>query len=969
VHLIRQGRSNSGTYLILFGCIFLSGCFLNSRISGLDSNQLLDSSSPNGPTVTLTTNVNETFVSGVFQATAEFSETVSGMNSSAVLVNNGSLSNFKSVSGSVYTFDVTPTAEGNTIITLPSGLISNSAGATMTLSASVSKYYDIDPIKANFLKAQSVLTEGNSSITGVVTLSAPKPYPISLALDVFGSAPVGTDHNMTAQTITIPAYATSANFSFNLFENGLNQGDRNLGVAISSISKSKVSLGTTPITNYFIQDNDGLAYKNVTDVVMGYDFTCARLNTGDVKCWGSNSYGSLGIGNTTSTSTPTLITGLNFNSITAGSHSGCGITSTNVLKCWGANWYGEIGDGSYTQRNSPATIDGGVFYKKIDLGGSANGGYTTCGITSADDLKCWGDNNYSQYGDGLGTYNSSLTPIIVHAGTKYKEISIGGLFACAIQTSGALECWGTNWNGQLGIGTYNDADSPVIVDAGNQYAMVSAGGYHTCGITTTGVLKCWGLGKALGTGDTNDRLTPTEIDIGTTYAWVGAGEENACAITTSGILKCWGNNEFGQIGDLGVMVSPTTNQLTPLAVDTGTIYSKVMMQKAWAGGSSHVHACAVTTTGSLNCWGDNSSNQLALNLSTNLPQIASGLTLSSLVADSGAFCGQDFSSELYCWGTNSNFVFRENSASTRARPYASGGTKYASVSIGNNVGCGITSSGVLQCWGYNQAYELADGTTTAKYNPVIIDAGTTYSMVSANFNVCAITTSGVLKCWGYNAYGQVGDGTTVTKTSPVTIDVGTSYSYVSTSGYTTCAITTIGGVLKCWGYNLSGALGNGTTTNSNTPIIINSGTAYSSVATTILNSCGITTVGALRCWGNNLKGQVGNGSTTATLVPVTIAGTYSKVSMGSQITCALNSTNDLYCWGNNATGDVGDGTLVNKLSPTLIDGGTKYSSIIPSTGGTCGLTQAGLLKCWGNQSAQVSGLSSAIPTYVRNLQQ
>lgn len=947
--------------------LLMSGCSMTGDITSLVG--IVDSSTTHAISVALTsTNISDV-VTASFNVTATFSEPVTGMTATQVSTTNASLSNFTG-SGAVYNFDITPTAEGLATVTiLPSG-IKNSSGDNLSAAiGSLSKYYDLNPVTLNFSKLSSVLPEGNTATTATLTLSATKPYPITIALDVFGSAQAGVDHDLTLKTVTIPAYSTSATFSFNLLENVLAQPERNLSMSVTSASSPKVKLGTMPVFALEIQDNDSTPYTTVVDVAMGYQHTCARLNTGAIKCWGGNSYGSLGIGSTTSVTTPTIVSpGTNFTSLTAGSHSSCAITNGNTVKCWGYNGYGELGDGTYTQRTSPITVDSGVSYKKVNLGGSENGGYTTCGITSTDDLKCWGDNNYGQFGDG--TTNPSLTPVAVHAGTKYKDLSIGGLFACAITSTDSLQCWGTNWNGELGDGTYNDSTVPLNIDVGTTYAVVSAGGYHACAITKTGILKCWGYGAALGTGDTNDRLTPAIIDPGTSYSWISAGEMGACGVTTAGVLKCWGKNNFGQIGSPDVLVSSTANQKTPLVIDPGTLYSKVSMQKSWAGGSSIIHTCGITVGGSLNCWGDNSYGQLSIVDYSLLPQ-ASVLSqnFTKISADQSVYCGLDATGSVYCWGTNTNKALQDpEPAIVLLRPYLmKTSAPYSSLSVGANTVCGITTGNKLECWGSNISGQLADGTTTDRTTAQIIDPTTSYSMVSTSATICAITTAGVLKCWGHNLSGQIGDGTTVDKKTPVIIDSGVSYKYVSTGGMTTCAITTAG-VLKCWGYNTIGAIGNGTTINSSSPVIVDSGTIYASVQTTGANTCALTPAGALKCWGVNFNGSVGDGTTTTRTSPVAIAGTYLKIGMRSVVTCAITNTNALKCWGRNYKGAVGDGTTVlNKTSPVTIDSGVSYTEILPSASGSCGITTSGILKCWGNDTG-LSGINKTVPNYINNLQ-
>ena len=140
---------------------------------------------------------------------------------------------------------------------------------------------------------------------------------------------------------------------------------------------------------------------------------------------------------------------------------------------------------------------------------------------------------------------------------------------------------------------------------------------------------------------------------------------------------------------------------------------------------------------------------------------------------------------------------------------------------------------------------------------------------AGSLHTCGVTGAGVLNCWGINNDGQLGDGTTTERNSPVVIDSGTSYSQISLGGYHTCGITTAG-VLKCWGNNSYGQLGDGTTTQRNSPVVIDSGTSYSQTSTGATHNCGITTAGDLKCWGCNDYGQLGDGATTQRNSPTVI---------------------------------------------------------------------------------------------------
>ncbi len=402
-------------------------------------------------------------------------------------------------------------------------------------------------------------------------------------------------------------------------------------------------------------DGDAVAPVKVAELALGSNHTCARFTDGKVKCWGWNQFGQLGYGDTTNRGdTPTTLpkalpyvplgTGRTAKSIAANAAATCAILDDDSVKCWGSNTSGLLGLGDTNNRgDQPNEL--GDSLSPVPIGGAATivarGAQYSCAHVGGVGLKCWGENASGQL--GLGDTPSrgddpgevaALGPIPFGAGRTISMVATGTAYACAVFLPlSDVKCWGNNASGQLGLGDViargyiggqmGDALPVVDLGTGRSVVAIASKGIHACAILDDTTTKCWGdnqngrlgLGEAPSTkrgdapGEMGDDLPAVNLGTGRRAIKIVTGIAHTCAILDDETLKCWGANTFGQLGigetaSRGLTPAQMGDALAPIDLGAG--------RKAKAIYTGNDHNCVVLDNEKIRCWGKNDHGQLGI---------------------------------------------------------------------------------------------------------------------------------------------------------------------------------------------------------------------------------------------------------------------------------------------------------------------------------------------------------------------
>lgn len=624
----------------------------------------------------------------------------------------------------------------------------------------------------------------------------------------------------------------------------------------------------------YIIDSPLKLMENVVAVSAGDTHTLALKADGTVYGWGSNSNGELGRSSGYGGNSAEVIM-TNVVDIAAGDGFSLFVTKNGELYACGNNDNGQLGNGTYRSVSTPVvSVSSGV--SRVDAGSSHT-------VILKTDGTVWtaGLNDCGQLGNGNENTNNSFVSAKL---SNAVEVFAGASSSGALNSSGNIYTWGDNSSGQLQNSRDTNLNSPASVASGA--ASVAFGEHHSL------LLKSNGTVASAGTGAYGELFSEPVVSASTPSRVMkniisySAGADHAAAVDDDGRLYTWGNNDRGQLG-LG--------DTSPRSKPTQVRFSNYAVQ-VWCGNKV---TFVLTDNNDVYAFGDNAGNMLGIDSrksTINKPEWVEDISGYSdiQIYPSDGYCLALLGGDIYGWGRNSSSKMldlpRTVSSPTQIDDAPSGVSKLA---VGNNHVLALDNGGTVWVWGANSSGQLGVDSASTVSEPeqllIVNRKGETVAegfsdIAAAENHSMALDNDDKLWVFGSNGSGQLGTESGRIKTPTST---ATHVEYIF-AGKTACAIIS-GGELMLSGDNKGGALGDGTTKNSDEFTKV---TGKSTDFASIGDGFGgyINYDMELWCWGNNSYGQVGSGVSSASTAPKSVVSNALILSVKQPEGISLNKT-------------------------------------------------------------------------------
>lgn len=736
---------------------------------------------------------------------------------------------------------------------------------------------------------------------------------------------------------------------------------------IKTTSNFNTEANTTSIYLYPTDNNEKIA--NLTQEafteISTHLYTCARNNN---KTFCRTSTGNFG-------SEELALRGVAYSQLQTTAQGYCVLLDSGQVQCLKPNFTDFYTNGANALVNIPDFANVKQFHVSTT-------GNTICAVHTNGTLRCAGDNTSYLLGSG-STAASSISVLpsqfdTVGVDPELKKVVLGATFACAISVNGSTYCWGRNNVGQLGQNTsvITSSTSPLLISGATSFTNILAGPTHACGYSSTQGLFCWGNVP----GANSFTFLPINVSTNTNIISMTGGQSGSCYIENStgkNQLYCFGYNEAGELllNSVGRINLPTRASILDPEEPVSVSLSR--------GTNS---SCVVLKSGTAKCFGGVNGASMG-RAYKNLSEARIGNSRFSiepyeLYLSRGTYCYRNASQKISCYGHNAftttpfNFLYNiepEVIVSDNVLNYSQSSEEFQ---------CYVSATNKVYCRGDNTYGQLGDGTTalSTTFKPINSLPSNILEVVTGARHTCIRNSSHEVWCWGYNGQGQLGSN--VALTSPYISSTPTKVSGLPIStikklvayNYGTCVLF-VDGRIFCWGSNYYGNFGNGTSLNSSaSPVTINIPDGAKDLYTSEdLYLCAINNIKKVYCWGNNMSGTLGDGTTVDRLVPTEVTTFPPSVeiiemALTNFAVCARSSAEQIYCWGNNSRGSLATGDTTSYLTPRLVQSITKGAKSIKgqaygfggsATATFCSYINAdgknGEVFCWGGGSTRIPG--------------
>lgn len=391
--------------------------------------------------------------------------------------------------------------------------------------------------------------------------------------------------------------------------------------------------------------------------------------------------------------------------------------------------------GSATIRAAAGGKSGSATITVADLGWATlpQPNFSTCGLTIAGELYCWGSATGGIGGPSADTDHESCTesdnewcyttPRRLAFPQQFTSLAVGRTHSCGLTAAGDAWCWGSNDVNQLGAATSESCSfpglpgpalpcsrQPLAVGGGHQFVALVAN-RHTCGLTALG------------------------------EAW------------------CWGQNDHGQLGSI-----PTTapSSAAPVRAAGALLFNSLA--------AGYLHTCGIGKDGVTYCWGDEPALGSTRAEGPQATPVGGGHQFAMISAGDAETCGLTAEGAAWCWGWGGQGQLGNGATQDVTTPVAvNGGHSFTRVSVGHFYACGLDGTGKAWCWGLNSYGSLGIGGPgpvvcgdgTCATSPVAVAGGLSFTAIEAgNWVTCGLSTAGRGFCWGRNTFGGLGNGRT-----------------------------------------------------------------------------------------------------------------------------------------------------------------------------------------------------------------